>query len=166
MPGRKGKSADNKGRHWKDQEVKLLLNIVEETLPRGQQEWLTVVTEYNQRRIAWMAERDEEQIRNKFKALRNTKKPTGDPTCPPNIRRAKQLMHLIERRCSVTTMDDSDSDGEVGDVGEVGEVGRRGSEDDENDDDDHGIFGGEGDGESNDIDAEEGYGREMDDAPS
>lgn len=110
---------------------------MEETLPRGQQEWLTVATEYNQRRIAWMAERDEEQIRNKFTALRNTKKPTGDPICPSNIRRAKQLMHLIKRRCSVTTMDDSDSDGEVGEVSEVG------SEDDENDDEDHVIFGGE-----------------------
>jgi hypothetical protein len=53
-----------------------------------------------------MPQRDHDSLKQKFKALRNTRKPTGDPFCPPHVVRAKQLQREIEARCSVEELDD------------------------------------------------------------
>ncbi len=68
-----------------------LLQIVEEILPRGGNEWLLVSESYNTNRPAHMTARDDESLRNKFKSMRNVKKPTGDPSIPEYIRRAKLI---------------------------------------------------------------------------
>lgn len=34
-------------------------------------------------------------LRTKFDNLAKTKKPTGDPSCPPNVRRAKHIARDI-----------------------------------------------------------------------
>ena len=38
--------------------------------------------------------------------LKNTKKPTGDPTCPVIVR-AKRIMKKIEEKCGVEDFDDN-----------------------------------------------------------
>jgi flagellar biosynthesis GTPase FlhF len=39
--------------------------------------------------------RDTQSLRRKFNELVNSKKPTGDPSCPPHIRRAKAIQRMI-----------------------------------------------------------------------
>jgi hypothetical protein len=62
--------------------------------------WERVVQIYNSQKLATVSirapERDIDAIRNKWKALKNAKKPTGDPTCPPDVIRAKRLAKEID----------------------------------------------------------------------
>ncbi len=51
--------------------------------------------------------RDLESLRNKFKQLKNTKKPTGDPTCPVIVITAKRIMKKIEEKCVIEDFDDN-----------------------------------------------------------
>jgi len=45
-------------------------------------------------------------LRNKFKALRSVRKPTGDPDCPPAVKRAKRIQREIEENLDVGNYDD------------------------------------------------------------
>ena len=92
-----------------------LLNIVNELLPRGDNEWQLVTDQYNLNRPREFPEREKDSIRNKFKALKNVKKPTGDPTIPASVRRAKQIQRRIEDRISVETADDGVNHNEIED---------------------------------------------------
>ena len=75
---------------------------------------------YNQEKPDRAPERDIEAIRNKFRNLKNVKKPTGDPTCPPLVVRAKRINYDIEAGVGVIDLDDvgktreSDPDSESG----------------------------------------------------
>ena len=51
--------------------------------------------------------RDFESLRNKFDKLANAKKKTGDPSCPPNDRRAKHISRAIQTKCAAYTLDES-----------------------------------------------------------
>jgi hypothetical protein len=104
------KAASQGGKHWKEQEVNLLLDQILEILPCGGNEWESVSVLYNSNRLAWMSDRDGESCKTKFKSLKNVKKPTGDPTCPPNVKRAKRIQYQIESKISVATMDDIAND--------------------------------------------------------
>jgi hypothetical protein len=50
---------------------------------------------YNESKHVLAPERDYDAIKNKWKALKNIKKPTGDPTCPPLVVRAKMWFYPI-----------------------------------------------------------------------
>ena len=71
-----------------------------------------------------------DSIRRKFNSLANHKKPTGDPNCPPAVRRAKRIFALIRERMDISEGEDDLGPDflapvplpEVG-VGEVGDVG-------------------------------------------
>ncbi|ETV75243.1 hypothetical protein H257_10435 [Aphanomyces astaci] len=43
-------------------------------------------------------------MRRKFKSLRNSKNPTGDPDCPEDVKRAKRINRAMEARMSVLDM--------------------------------------------------------------
>lgn len=91
--------------------MRLLLDVVKDILPRGGNEWTLFVNQYNSKRQTWMAERDDDQIKNKYKALKNVKKPTGDPKIPPLVLRAKKIQYDIEAKICVATLDDGVDDG-------------------------------------------------------
>lgn len=55
-----------------------------------------------------------DSLRNKFKTLRNMKKPTGDPDCPPAVKRAKRADFEIQKKMGVETFDDDVLSGEGG----------------------------------------------------
>ena len=59
-------------------------------------EWETV---FHQHSTLWPNEtRTNESLKRKFQKLRNKKIPTGDPNCPPDVRRAKQIyVKLVEK---------------------------------------------------------------------
>ncbi|ETV82542.1 hypothetical protein H257_05146 [Aphanomyces astaci] len=47
-------------------------------------------------------------MRRKFKSLRNSKKSTGDPDCPEDVKRAKRINRAMEARMSVLDMGSGD----------------------------------------------------------
>jgi hypothetical protein len=54
--------------------------------------------------------RDNDSLKLKFKSLRLARKPTGDPTCPPEVRRAKLIYRDIERNADVVGAADSEDE--------------------------------------------------------
>ncbi len=73
----------------------------------GLYEWEAVTSTYNEEKPDRAPQRDIEAIRNKFRTLKNVKKPTGDPTCPPLVARAKRINYDIEARNGVIDFDDN-----------------------------------------------------------
>lgn len=110
--GSKGSEGGSKGRHWANKEVHLLLDVVEDVLPGpGRKDWARVATSYNAKRMADMPERDDEQVKNKFKALRNAKNPIGDAIIPPAVRRAKLINEEIKKSMITMGNDIEDDEG-------------------------------------------------------
>ncbi|KAF0712676.1 hypothetical protein As57867_004716, partial [Aphanomyces stellatus] len=106
-----------RGKGWTDPETTALLDVIELIKPLGSDHWEGVQSQYNARAAEegdWIV-RDVAQIRRKYKTLRNTRKPTGDPDCPIHVKRAKRIHAQIEARQSVLDFplgsgDDSDED--------------------------------------------------------
>jgi hypothetical protein len=98
--------SNSRGKAYSDYETNLMLDIVEEILPHGQEMWVRCAEVYQSRVEQGYEVRDAESLRAKFKTLRLVKKPTGDPICPPNVVRAKRLMSAIENKMGVTDFDD------------------------------------------------------------
>lgn len=134
-------------------ELQTLFSLMDEILPFGQHEWERLAFEFNRQMNALLGNhavaRDYESLRNKFKALKNSKKPTGDPTCPWEIKRAKRLQKDIEARMSVAEMDDDvfvEADGE-----EEEEDNQDGPADEGDDEDEDEDGEGGGDQQAGDV---------------
>jgi hypothetical protein len=93
-------SAMPRGIGWKRPELEFLLQLIEERLPVGGEEWAKVaelhVKEYPDN------QRDKDSIKRKYSKLYLTKMPTGDPSCPWSVRRAKFINEQIKRKCDIT----------------------------------------------------------------
>eukprot|EP00644_Phytophthora_capsici_P014409 jgi/Phyca11/81566/gw1.3.1187.1 len=70
-----------------------MLDFVEARLPFGAEQWQSLAS----------------ILKRKFLGLKNKRKPTGDPDCPEQVRRAKRVFRQIEYRCAVAILYDSDS---------------------------------------------------------
>ena len=95
------------GRNYSSDEVEVLLEVVERILPLGSNCWDRVACEFNIARPRGTDERDGDSLKRKFKALYGVRKPTGDPTIPPQVRRAKLIKRMIDNRGD--TFDTSES---------------------------------------------------------
>ena len=80
-----------------------LLELAENHLPLGMDEWEIVASHFNAY-FGHNSSRTGEELRNKFKTLKNSKKPTGNPNCPPEIVGAKRIYRLMEDRMAVTEL--------------------------------------------------------------
>lgn len=78
-------------------EVDLLLTTIEEILPIGKLDWERVENTHNLQVIE-SRERTLTKLRNQHNTLCSKKPPTGDPDCPPNVRRAKRISYKIKDR--------------------------------------------------------------------
>lgn len=92
----KAKATRTGAPNYSEDDIKALLDIVDELEPIGNNEWCLVSSRFN----SYAAEhqrpmRDTESVKGKFDRLANTKKPTGDPSCPANVRRAKHIARNI-----------------------------------------------------------------------
>ena len=67
-------SSGVRGKYYSQSAIRTLLEIVEERLPVGADEWNQVAMIYNERT---KESREGEDLKNKYKALRNIKKSTG-----------------------------------------------------------------------------------------
>lgn len=109
----------SRGRGFTDAEIDSLLDVVEEILPIGPNDWDRVA----ERHCTYYPGlgRTRESLKRKFASLYNHKKPTGDPTCPAVVRRAKRVWELIKAEMDI-------SDGE-----------REDDHEEENEDEDNGL---------------------------
>ncbi|KAE9022313.1 hypothetical protein PR002_g12010 [Phytophthora rubi] len=98
--------ATGRGRGFTTPQVDRRLAFVEQFLPLGAAQWDEVQYAFNRNFPAEWPQRDAESLRRKFFALKNTRKPTGDATCPPEVRRAKAIYRDIEGKCSVVELED------------------------------------------------------------
>jgi hypothetical protein len=93
-----------------------LLTQVENELPTGGDQWTRVAMRFNSQMPQGSPHRDADSLKERFKKLRNSTKPTGDPDCPPAIRRAKRLWVQIQGVMAVQTegspLYDDDEEGE------------------------------------------------------
>lgn len=92
-PG-KGKRAG--APNYNQEDVDKLLEILDVEEPLGANDWALVESLHN----SWATEedrpvRDADSLKSKFDKLANTKKPTGNPSCPPNVREAKRIARNI-----------------------------------------------------------------------
>lgn len=96
----------SRGKNYSDANLTYLLDRVEDILPKGIDEWNGIAFSYNAH-FGNGENRNGESLRNKFKELRNSSKPTGDPDCPEPVRRAKRIQRQIELSMDVVDFGDT-----------------------------------------------------------
>ena len=96
-----------RGKAYTDAEIDSLLETIEDILPRCSNHWETVRSSHT----SYYPDlgRTTESLKRKFASLYNYKKPTGDPTCPPQVRRAKAIWENIKSRMGIAVDDDRSS---------------------------------------------------------
>jgi len=96
----KGKLA--RGNGFSQDETNYLLDSIQEFHPISMDEWAAVERRHM---VAFPdRERTRESLRRKFQTLYLVKKATGDPTCPPEVRRAKELQRAIREKAEVSSV--------------------------------------------------------------
>lgn len=126
-PASAGKKKGGRWANFSSGELDIMLNLVDEQLPMGGDQWEYLTLEFN-KKVATDRFRDMESLRKKFKNLKNKRKPTRDPDCPQEVKRAKRADRRIQERMSVENMgsssedEEEDEEGEFEFVGETGEL--------------------------------------------
>jgi hypothetical protein len=103
----------NQSTKFRAAEIDTLMCIVKDILPIGKIEWERVTAKYNEKYP--QRPRGMRNLRNRFQAYANKKPPTGDPNCPPLVRRAKQITEFIKQKAGLAVMN-SNSTGIEGPV--------------------------------------------------
>jgi hypothetical protein len=106
-PTKKAKAEEAKRKaNFSREELSDLLDIIEERLPIGANEWESVANFHEE---AWPG-RDWKNLKKKFQLLNRKKMPTGDPNCPPEVIRAKRITARIMARSNCQNFNESDDD--------------------------------------------------------
>eukprot|EP00521_Asterionellopsis_glacialis_P006012 CAMPEP_0195282058 /NCGR_PEP_ID=MMETSP0707-20130614/1107_1 /TAXON_ID=33640 /ORGANISM="Asterionellopsis glacialis, Strain CCMP134" /LENGTH=286 /DNA_ID=CAMNT_0040341009 /DNA_START=79 /DNA_END=939 /DNA_ORIENTATION=- len=100
--------SNRRGHGYTANEVSGLLDILERTVPIGNDEWEYVAREH-QLNFPDKA-RDATSLKWKFMQLYRKRTPTGDPTCPPEVRRAKRVLVEIREKAECDAFEESVSD--------------------------------------------------------
>jgi hypothetical protein len=114
-PARPPAGLRNRGSKYLQEEIDSFLNLLEDNLPIGPQEWDDVTEAHNN--IFVSKNRDSSSLRRKFNEFVQSKKPTGNPICPPHIIRAKEIykMILAKSESGGTVLEDEEIGFDVGD---------------------------------------------------
>ena len=89
-------------------EMEAMLNSITHFLPMGPEEWESVADMHGLEFPS--TNREAQSLRRKFQALYNVRIPTGDPTMPAHVRRAKRIRYLIEERADASNLTGNDVD--------------------------------------------------------
>ena len=112
VANRKSKSG-GKSLHFTQDEKLILLDCIEEMLPIGAIAWEEVVAMYNQR-VDEERARDKSSLSRQFSSLWKQNIPTGNPHCPPAVKRAKYIRYKIQGHSGMINADEmSDESGEI-----------------------------------------------------
>ncbi len=82
-----------KGFSYLTEEVDSFLDLLEKYLPISSTAWESIAEVHLMQYPN--LKRSVDSLKQKFKELHNKKNPTGDPLCPPAVRRAKRLRVAI-----------------------------------------------------------------------
>ena len=85
-----------RGASFKNAEVKIILDFIEEVLPIGGTEWDRILEMHEERFPDH--NRTLTSIKRKYQDLHRKRVPTGDPKCPPLVKRAKHIHYAIQQR--------------------------------------------------------------------
>ncbi|KAJ3294014.1 hypothetical protein HDU76_006989 [Blyttiomyces sp. JEL0837] len=105
-------ATSSRGLGFSNEEVEIMLDLVEQRLPQGNDHWENLTALFNVKINNPNRVRDVDAIRGKFNRLIRHKKPTGDPECPPDVVRAKRAQRLIEQHAEVAGVSEDDEDEE------------------------------------------------------
>jgi hypothetical protein len=101
-----GRRAGAQNLSFEDKEY--LISLLDKIHPLGPEQWENIVPRHNleyakpkERSI-----RDKESLRQQWYRMTKVSKPTGDPSCPEYIRRAKSLIREIQNEIAMTGIDD------------------------------------------------------------
>eukprot|EP00033_Pygsuia_biforma_P004842 GCRY01005308.1.p2 GENE.GCRY01005308.1~~GCRY01005308.1.p2 ORF type:complete len:169 (-),score=27.47 GCRY01005308.1:1524-2030(-) len=97
-------------KNFTDAEITTLLDLIADVKPIGADHWSMVFQRFS---AVHPSQRTEESLKKKFRSLANAKKPTGDPDCPAEVKRAKHLNQEIQEMIHMATLDDSDQEEEM-----------------------------------------------------
>ncbi|KAA1116701.1 hypothetical protein PGT21_023193 [Puccinia graminis f. sp. tritici] len=96
----------------------LLVEAVKTVLPLGNQDWLSVADQYNTKVLLLNRPKQEaDNLKQKFKGLAQSQKPTGNATCPEHICEAKRVNALINEKaneCALGSLSSGDERNGVG----------------------------------------------------
>jgi len=98
----------NAASQYSSHEIQGILQVIEAILP-VRCEVLEEVAQIHAQNFPTM-QRTSDSIKRKFQALYRSKKPTGDPFCPPEVRKAKQLQHDIVNKSEISSAEGNDDD--------------------------------------------------------
>ncbi|KAG1692921.1 hypothetical protein DVH05_024245 [Phytophthora capsici] len=102
----KGKT---KGKTYTKSELMRLLDVVEELLPFGAEQWQNVASQFNTHIPSGWTEREGDSLKRKFQKLVRVPKPSGDGVCPEEVQRAKRLQYNIEAAIAVVDLHEDGS---------------------------------------------------------
>eukprot|EP00171_Calliarthron_tuberculosum_P023636 IDg23636t1 len=100
-------------------ELTKLLDIVSDVEPLGSNHWAIVHIRYNEwAQAEGVPLREDSMLKQKFDRLAHTNKSTGNPSCPPDVRRAKRIARGILAKAQAVALgvekgSDGDSDSTV-----------------------------------------------------
>ena len=104
------KKGRRQGSHnFSKEDDKVLLEYVHMIIPVSTQDWEVIADAYNtcmEERAS--TPRTHEALKQRFKKFANAPKPTGDPQCPPNVVKAKQLSREILGKVHAGDIEDGD----------------------------------------------------------
>ncbi|KAE8904712.1 hypothetical protein PF005_g24803 [Phytophthora fragariae] len=103
-PRRERPAAGGRGAGFSTEEVQSFLETLEQHLPLGRDEWELVLSIHHQHFRAY--NRTVDSLRRKFAALCRSRIPTGNPTCPEEVRLAKRVRYLMTQRADIGEGDD------------------------------------------------------------
>lgn len=119
-PQKKKKTSDMR---FTEQEDTIFLDLMELILPLGHEMWMDVTNKFNAQVGNPDRYREKAALQDKFNRLLKNKKPTGDPNCPWQVKRAKRIEYQRQNRSNFRAMGtDVEEAGEQGDDGSVSEV--------------------------------------------
>jgi len=101
---KKGAGRGTGAKNYCPEEDATLVDLAQKILPIGADEWEEVAILFNTRHETG---RTSDSLRKRFTKLFTTKKPTGDPDCPPVVRAAK-----LTRRAILAKVDSASGDEE------------------------------------------------------
>ncbi|KAJ6583233.1 hypothetical protein B0H10DRAFT_2235024 [Mycena sp. CBHHK59/15] len=84
--------------NYSKEDTKYLLDMVERELPLGGKGWKIIARKYKKwARNNGRPKRGLKSLETKYKQFLKIKKPTGDASCPPEVKRAHQIEELINQ---------------------------------------------------------------------
>lgn len=98
-----------KATHCTSQEKMTVCDVVSEKLPIGNPCWESIEDMHN-RRVPEDRSRDLPSIRRQWNSLWRCKIPTGNPTCPPHVKRAKAIQCQITTKAGLIVGEDMSDD--------------------------------------------------------